>query len=87
MRPPDEVLDYTTRVLKTNSILLQIITDITKHNILLVVGDFNAHVGKESAKYAFHNETNSNGEHLVNLIQETKHIISKGKLAKMDIHF
>ena len=33
---------------------------IAEHNVLLVLGDFNVHVGAKDARYAYHSETNKN---------------------------
>ena len=35
--------------------------EIPKHNLLMVIGDFNAHLGEEVGKYTFHEHTNKNG--------------------------
>ena len=63
------------------------INDIPKHNVILVVGDFNAHIGKESARFSYHENTNSNGKLLLELAEETNMVITntmfqkrKGKL-------
>ena len=42
---------------------LTVITrQVTKHNLFLIVGDFNAHLGQDdSFKYSFHEITNLNG--------------------------
>ena len=42
--------------------LTNAIVSIPKHNILIIIGDFNAHVGKTSInQYTFNEFTNSNG--------------------------
>ena len=38
---------------------------VPKHNMILVVGDYNAHLGSDDALYSFHKETNKNGELLI----------------------
>ena len=38
------------------------INRVLKHNVLIECGDFNAHIGKEDAKYTYHDTTNSNGK-------------------------
>ena len=58
------------------------ISSIPKHNLLMVIGDCNAHIGPEEARHTFHNETNSNGEHLVNLALETNMIITNTSFQK-----
>lgn len=47
------------------------INEIPKHNFLFIGGDMNAKVGHSDGKYTFHEETNRNGEFLLNLINET----------------
>ena len=51
---------------------------VKRHNIHLILGDFNAKVGKDShathpvivGKHCFHDSTNDNGERLINVCQE-----------------
>ena len=44
---------------------------IPKHNVLVIGGDFNAHIGKENGyKYSFHKTTNRNGNMFTNFIHE-----------------
>ena len=44
---------------------------ITKHNILIIVGDMNSKIRKdENHKFGLHNLSNRNGEYLTNLSQE-----------------
>jgi len=53
---------------------------VKRHNIHVIVGDFNARIGQDShamhpaviGRHCFHEETNSNGERLVNLCEEFK---------------
>ena len=40
--------------------LLAAIDEIPKHNVLLVVGDINAHLGEDIAKFTYHKNTNTN---------------------------
>lgn len=44
---------------------------VPAHNFLLVPGHFNAVLGTDDAKFTFHTETNRNGEHLVDLMEES----------------
>ena len=60
---------------------------MAKHNVLLVLGDCNAHLGEEAVKHTYHKRTNSNDEHLLDLACEANLIIAntafqkrKGKL-------
>ena len=46
---------------------------VPKHNILILGGDFNAHLGQaDSFKYAYHLQTNRNGEMLKDFLNENK---------------
>ncbi|CAH1266780.1 Hypp3574 [Branchiostoma lanceolatum] len=49
--------------------LVRTIESISAHH-LLVVGDFNARIGSEDAKFPFHVETNRNGRQLLDLASE-----------------
>ena len=52
--------------------LSALIRIIKRHNILIIGGDFNAHLGQEDGlKYVFHN-TNRNGIMLKDYLQENK---------------
>ena len=46
------------------------IESIPTHNVLMVIGDFNARLGKEDARFTFHEETNKNGKFLMELVME-----------------
>ena len=46
------------------------IQDTPKHNFLSILGDFNARLGHEDARFPFHVNTNRNGEHLADLLTE-----------------
>jgi len=51
--------------------LSSIIRQIPKHNVLLIGGDFNAHLGQENGhKFAYHQQTNRNGIMLNNILKE-----------------
>ena len=54
--------------------LRRAIESIPAHNVLLVIGDFNARLGKEDAKFTFHEETNRNEKYLADLITEKNFI-------------
>ena len=55
--------------------LTNTIKSIPKHNVLLVVGDCNAHIGKE-AKFTYHQVTNTNRKLLLDLAEENHLIIT-----------
>lgn len=46
------------------------ISNILAHNFLTVLGDFNARLGPEEARFSYHNTTNQNGEYLATLLME-----------------
>ena len=51
--------------------LTYFIRHIPKHNVLIIGGDFNAHLGKyDRYKYSLHRTTNRNGNMLNNFLQE-----------------
>ena len=62
--------------------LADAINSIPKHNILLVMGDFNAHIGKDFAKHAFHDNTNTNGDYLIDLTHEADMFIANTHFQK-----
>ena len=41
--------------------LNSVINDIPKHNMIIELGDFNAHLGKEHVRHMYHEHSNSNG--------------------------
>ena len=57
------------------SLLSDSIKECPNHNIVLVIGDCNAHIGNEAAKYTYHQETNHN-EALIKLSQENHLMIA-----------
>ena len=67
--------------------LADAIRTIPKHNVLFVIGDFNAHLGKDFALFSYHDTTNSNGNFMIDLCQESDLVVTntmfqkrKGKL-------
>ena len=58
------------------------ISTIPKHNVLVVVGDFNAHLGENDARYTYHLNTNKNGQHLQELSSEKNLIITNTTFQK-----
>ena len=65
--------------------LEETINEIQSQNVLLVVGDFNAQIGKEkhneevAGKHTIHDITNNNGRRMCNLAANTNMIISSTK--------
>ena len=62
--------------------LCEAIQSIPKHNVLMVIGDFNAHLGEDAATYSYHNETNENGQMLSDLVSETNMLITNTQYRK-----
>ena len=51
--------------------LSSLIRQVPKHNVLVIGGDMNAKIGQsEDHKYAYHQQTNRNGQYLHNVITE-----------------
>lgn len=52
--------------------LSAIVRSIPKHNLLVIGGDMNAHIGREDNKhkFSFHDGTNRNGEYLLTFLLE-----------------
>ena len=63
---------------------------VPAHNVLIVVGDFNARIGLDNAKFAYHTSTNRNGEFLHEYAQENDLVITnttfKKKTSKLWTH-
>ena len=69
------------------SLLSNVTNAIPKHNVILSIGDFNAHIGRDLALHSYHDLTNQNGHLLVDYSQECNLLITnthfekrKGKL-------
>ena len=65
--------------------LSDITCTIPKHNVLLVIGDCNAHLRSENTLYTFHDKTNNNGKLLLHysiilIIANTRSQKKRGKL-------
>ena len=56
--------------------LRRAIDSIPAHNMLLVIGDFNARVGPEDVRFPFHESTNRNGKYLVDFAIEKNLLIA-----------
>ena len=59
--------------------LSSVINDSPKHNVLIVLGDFNAHIGNKDVKYTYHKDTNSNEQYLLDLQSLPKLLRQSGK--------
>ena len=56
-----------------------------------VIVDFNAHLGKDFALFSYHDTTNSNGNFMIDLCQESDLVVTntmfqKKKREALDIH-
>ena len=58
------------------------IKSIPKHNVLIVVGDCNAHIGTDDALFTFHENTNTNGKLLLDLVEENNLVITNTTFQK-----
>ena len=56
--------------------LANVINAVPKHNVTIVIGDCNAHIGKDAAKYTYHERTNNNGKLLLQMTEETNMLIT-----------
>ena len=53
--------------------LSSLVRSIPKHNLLVIGGDMNAHIGKHrNKKYSLHNTSNRNGQHLTDFMIENR---------------
>ena len=55
---------------------------IPKHNVLLVVGDFNGHIGKTHTQHTYHATTNKNGQHVIDFAEEADMLITNTNYKK-----
>ena len=62
--------------------LSSVINDSPKLNVLIVHGDFNAHIGNRYAQHTYHKDTNSNRQHLLDLALERNLVITNTTFQK-----
>ena len=62
--------------------LIDTIKQVPKHNLLLVLGDFNAHIGKVDGNFTYHEKTNNNGQLFLDLALQCKMQITNTKFQK-----
>ena len=55
---------------------------VPAHNVLIVTGDFNARIGLDNAKFAYHTSTNRNGEFLHEYAQKNDLVITNTTFKK-----
>ena len=60
--PEEEVVEFYND-------LSELVDSIPAHNVLFICVDFNAQLGKDDVLHSFHENTNRNGEHLLNFIE------------------
>ncbi|XP_060759934.1 craniofacial development protein 2-like [Neoarius graeffei] len=46
------------------------ISDVPAHNFLLILGDFNGHLGNNKVPFSYHEESNRNEEYLLELMED-----------------
>ena len=62
--------------------LTNVINSIPKHNVTIVIGDCNAHIGKDSAKYTYHDKTNNHANLLLEMVEGTNMMITNTNFQK-----
>ena len=62
--------------------LANAVRSIPKHNLLLVMGDFNAHIDKSVVRFPYHNQCNNNGKLMADFMQETDLLVTNGRFQK-----
>ena len=55
---------------------------IPKHNTILVMGDFNAHLGNDDAHFTYHQDTNKNGHLMIDYLQESNLMVGNTNFRK-----
>ena len=64
------VIDETDFITFYN-VLSSLVHCIPKHNVLIIGGDMNTHIGKNiNNRFSLHNSSNRNGEHLTDFTQQ-----------------
>ena len=58
------------------------IKEIPKHNLLLVIGDFNAHLDKDFGKFSYHSKANKNGDIMKDFIHENNLLVTNTSFQK-----
>ena len=62
--------------------LREAVKTIPRHNIQIILGDMNARIGTDKAKFAYCKSTNRNGEHLINFSEEYGYILGNTRFQK-----
>ena len=58
------------------------VRQVPKHNMLVVMGDFNAHLDRTIVKHSYHENSNSNGKIVKSFIQEADLFVANGHFQK-----
>ena len=64
----NKVIDYFNELNET-------VKSIPAHNFLTIVGDFYSRIGLNNVKFAYHEQTNRNGELMLEFVQENNLVI------------
>ena len=59
------------------------IETIPQHNFQIIIGDFNARIGKDDGNFTYHQETNNNGVLLIDIINVKQLVITNTCFQKM----
>ena len=77
--------------LNSIKVIANTIKTIPARNLLHVIGDCNAYIGTDDATFKYHEQTNSNGQLLLDMALEnqhrnSKHAVSEAERKAVDIH-
>ncbi|XP_015768719.1 PREDICTED: craniofacial development protein 2-like [Acropora digitifera] len=64
--------------------LKRAIESVPAHNVLILLGDFNARIGTSDARFPYHMITNRNGTHLVDLMMEKNLVVTNTSFQKRE---
>ena len=64
--------------------LSRAINEVPKHNVVLVIGDFNGHIGNDQAMYTYHQLSNTNGNLMKDLALENNLAITNTHFQKKE---
>ncbi|XP_072049998.1 uncharacterized protein [Amphiura filiformis] len=71
----DDVTDFYNQLTKATR-------EVPAHNFLIVIGDFNARVGQDIAKFSYHKTTNRNGELMLDYTLENNLVVTNTTFQK-----
>ena len=64
--------------------LKRAIESVPAHDVLILLGDFNARIGTSDARFPYHMITNRNGTHLVDLMMEKNLVVTNTSFQKRE---